>query len=52
MWGDGTRGQLGLGEATLCAVSTPRLVEALKTFEVMDVSCGLSHTSVVVGPLW
>lgn len=45
-WGDGSHGQLGHG-TLLQEVSTPKMIELLKNYKIVEVSCGESHTAVV-----
>lgn len=47
-WGDGSQGQLGLG-TLLQEASTPKRVEPLMTYKIVEISCGESHTAVVTG---
>jgi len=45
-WGDGSHGQLGHG--TLAQeIETPRKIECIASFKIVDLSCGDSHTAVI-----
>lgn len=44
-WGNGGHGRLGHGDTT--GTSTPKLIEALASENVMQVSCGDTHTGAI-----
>lgn len=44
-WGNGGHGRLGHGDTT--GTATPKLIEGLSNENIMQVSCGDSHTSAV-----
>ena len=50
MAGDGSHGQLGQG-TLLQEINTPKLIEQLRNFKIVALSCGESHTAVVSGNL-
>ncbi|XP_071806034.1 protein RCC2 homolog [Asterias amurensis] len=41
-WGRGDKGQLGHGEAVRC--EAPKIIEALKDFNIVNAACGRSHS--------
>ncbi|KAK6172413.1 hypothetical protein SNE40_016067 [Patella caerulea] len=45
-WGEGDDGKLGHSSRMTC--DTPRLIEALKSKRVRDISCGSSHSAAII----
>ncbi|XP_074029211.1 E3 ubiquitin-protein ligase HERC2 [Leptinotarsa decemlineata] len=44
-WGEGDDGKLGHGTRTSC--ETPKLVEAIQGYEIVDISCGGAHSAAI-----
>ncbi|KAJ8962033.1 hypothetical protein NQ314_005815 [Rhamnusium bicolor] len=44
-WGEGDDGKLGHGSRTSC--ETPKLIEALQGYEIVDVACGGAHSAAI-----
>lgn len=44
VWGSGNSGRLGLGRARQSDVYTPTFVESLSGHDIVQVSCGVTHT--------
>ncbi|KAJ8985747.1 hypothetical protein NQ317_014400 [Molorchus minor] len=44
-WGEGDDGKLGHGSRTSC--ETPKLIEALQGYEIVDIACGGAHSAAI-----
>ncbi|CAG9815802.1 unnamed protein product [Phaedon cochleariae] len=44
-WGEGDDGKLGHGNRTSC--ETPKLIELLQGYEVVDIACGGAHSAAI-----
>ncbi|XP_044262446.1 E3 ubiquitin-protein ligase HERC2 isoform X2 [Tribolium madens] len=44
-WGEGDDGKLGHGNRLAC--ETPKLIEALQGYEIVDIACGGAHSAAV-----
>ncbi|KAL3277032.1 hypothetical protein HHI36_012394 [Cryptolaemus montrouzieri] len=44
-WGEGDDGKLGHGIRTSC--ETPKLIEALQGYEIIDIACGGAHSAAI-----
>ncbi|KAG5897066.1 hypothetical protein JTB14_025882 [Gonioctena quinquepunctata] len=44
-WGEGDDGKLGHGTRTSC--ETPKLIEAIQGYEVIDIACGGAHSAAI-----
>ncbi|XP_018562377.1 E3 ubiquitin-protein ligase HERC2 isoform X2 [Anoplophora glabripennis] len=44
-WGEGDDGKLGHGNRSSC--ETPKLIEALQGYEIVDIACGGAHSSAI-----